>query len=147
MPLTICVHFPKLKIEFLHMPRRWTHVSICLRLHRWQRLEAQGSLHTRDWEPVTITLQALSLVEKASRSKFAAHYAWGTNKACKCKMDVKSTWNSYMASNVSCFMVTWIVFKNHLLEVGRTQNWETMTLWMLAIAYLFYFIMCEDLYE
>jgi hypothetical protein len=35
---------------------------------------------------------------------------------------------SYMASHGSCFMVTLIVFKNHLLEVGLTQNRETMTL-------------------
>jgi hypothetical protein len=34
--------------------------------------------------------------------------------------------DSYMASNGSCFMVTWIIFNNHLLEVGLTQNWETM---------------------
>ena len=25
---------------------------------------------------------------------------------------------SYMASNGSCFTVTWTIFKNHLLEVG-----------------------------
>ena len=30
--------------------------------------------------------------------------------------------DSYMASNGSCFTVTWIVFKNHLLEVGLTQK-------------------------
>ena len=34
----------------------------------------------------------------------------------------------YMASNGSCFMVTWIIFKKHLLEVGLTQNRETMAL-------------------
>jgi hypothetical protein len=28
--------------------------------------------------------------------------------------------DSYMTSNESCFMVTWIIFKNHLLEVGLT---------------------------
>ena len=38
---------------------------------------------------------------------------------CKVYMD------SYMASNGSCFMVTWIIFKNRLLEVGLTQNQET----------------------
>ena len=27
-----------------------------------------------------------------SQSKFASHYAWGTNGVCECKMDVKSTW-------------------------------------------------------
>ena len=31
-----------------------------------------------------------------------------------------------MASNGSCFMVTWIIFKNHLLEVGLTQIRESM---------------------
>ena len=38
---------------------------------------------------------------------------------CKVYMD------SYMALNGSCFMVTWIIFKNHLLEIGLTQNSET----------------------
>jgi hypothetical protein len=33
----------------------------------------------------------------------------------------------YIASNASC-MVTWIIFKNHLLEVGLTQDRETMAL-------------------
>ena len=60
---------------------------------------------------------------------------------CKVYMD------SYMASNGSCFMVTWIIFKNHLLELGLTQNWETMALRMPTIVDLFYFIMCEDLHE
>ena len=49
-----------------------------------------GPLHTRDWKPVTITSQALSLVEKAEPVKFASHYAWGTDGVCECKMDVKS---------------------------------------------------------
>ena len=26
--------------------------------------------------------------------------------------------DSFMASNGSCFMVIWIIFRNHLLEVG-----------------------------
>ena len=34
--------------------------------------------------------------------------------------------DSYMALNGSCFMVTWIIFNNHLLEVDLTQNQETM---------------------
>ena len=36
-------------------------------------------------------------------------------------------------------------FQNHLLEVGLTQNWETMPLRMLTTVDLFYPIMCEDL--
>ena len=35
---------------------------------------------------------------------------------------------SYMASNGSCFMVSWIIFKNHLLKVSLTQNQKTMAL-------------------
>ena len=30
-----------------------------------------------------------------------------------------------MASNGPCLTVTWIIFKNHLLEVGLKQNQET----------------------
>ena len=44
-------------------------------------------------------------------------------------------------------MVTWTIFKNHLLEVGLTQNRETMALRMLTTVDLFYFIMREDPYE
>ena len=52
--------------------------------------------------------------------------------------------HSYMASIRSCFMVTWTIFNNHLLEVGLTQNRETMALRMLTTVDLLYFIMCED---
>ena len=44
---------------------------------------------------------------------------------------------SYMALNGSCFMVTWTIFNNHLLEIGLTQNWETMTLRTLTTVDLF----------
>jgi hypothetical protein len=60
---------------------------------------------------------------------------------CKAYVD------SYMALNGSCFMVTWIVFINHLLEVGLTQNPETMALRTLTTVGLFYFIMCDDPHE
>ena len=40
---------------------------------------------------------------------------------CKVHMD------SYMASDGSYFKVTWPTFKNHLLEVGITQNRTTLT--------------------
>ena len=50
----------------------------------------------------------------------------------------------YMASNGSCFLVTWTIFKNHLLEVGLTQNQETMALRTLTTIDLFYLIMRED---
>ena len=41
---------------------------------------------------------------------------------CKVYMDF------CMASNGSWFMVTWIIFKNHLMEVDLTQNQETVAL-------------------
>jgi hypothetical protein len=30
--------------------------------------------------------------KRRNRSKFASHYAWGTNGVCECKRDVKCTW-------------------------------------------------------
>jgi hypothetical protein len=60
---------------------------------------------------------------------------------CKVYMD------SYMASNGSCFMVTWIIFNNHLLKVGLTQNQETKAPRMLTTFDIFYFIMCENPHE
>ena len=44
-------------------------------------------------------------------------------------------------------MVTWIIFKNYLLEIGMTQNQETVALQTFITVDLFYFIMCEDLHE
>ena len=53
---------------------------------------------------------------------------WGSN-GVKCVQDgCKVYTDSYMASNGSCFTVVWIIFKNYLLEVGLTQNWESMIL-------------------
>ena len=103
-----------------------------------------GPLHTQDWEPVTITLQALSLVEKVGpvQVRFTLRLMDQRRKwmqdGCRVYVD------SYMASNGSCFMLTWIIFKNHLLEVGLAQNRETMTLQTFTTVDLFYSIMCED---
>jgi hypothetical protein len=52
---------------------------------------------------------------------------------CKVYMD------SYMASKGSCVMVTWIIFKNFLLEVGPTHSRETMAPRMLTTIDLLYF--------
>ena len=41
-------------------------------------------------------------------------------------------------------MVTWTIVINHLLEVGPTQNQETMALQNLTTIDLLYFGMCED---
>ena len=54
-------------------------------------------------------------------------WVWAQIRRKMLGSDVKVYVDSYIASNGSCFMVTWIVFENHLLEVGLTQNhWETM---------------------
>ena len=55
--------------------------------------------------------------------------------------------DSYLASNGSCFMIIWIIFKNYFLYVGLTQNRETMALQTLTTVALFYFIMCENQHE
>ena len=65
------------------------------------------------------------------------HSKW-MQDGCKVYMD------SYMASNGSCFMVTWIIFLNHLLEVGQTQNRETIALQNLTTVDLLYIIIWED---
>ena len=103
-----------------------------------------GPLHTRHWEPVTITLRAISLVEKVGLVQ--VHFTlclrdqWSKwmQDGCKVYMD------SYMASNWSCFMVTWTILKNYPLEVGLTQNRETMAFRMLTMVDLLYFIMWKD---
>jgi hypothetical protein len=106
-----------------------------------------GPLHTQHWGPVTIALQALSLVEKAELVQ--VHFTLClTDQRSKwlqvgCKL-VKSTWIPAWHQNGSCFMVTWTISKNHLLEVGLTQNQETIALRHLTVIDLFLFIMCED---
>ena len=55
--------------------------------------------------------------------------------------------DSYTTSNGSCFVVTWHVFLNHLLEVGLTRNQETTAPWTLTTVGLFYFITYEDMLE
>ena len=102
-----------------------------------------GPIHTRDWEHVTIALQALSLVEKAEPVQVRLRDQRSMWMQDGCKVYIYS----YMASNGSCFMVIWIVFKNHLLKVSLTQNWETLALWTFTNLDLFHFIMCEDTHE
>jgi hypothetical protein len=96
---------------------------------------------------VTITLQALSMVEKLEPAQVRfthclrdQHSMW-MQDGCKVYMD------SYMASNGSCFMAIWTIYKNHLLEVGLTQHLEAMALRTLTTVDFFYFITCEDPHE
>jgi len=62
-------------------------------------------------------------------------------------MDAKVYMDSSMILNGSLFMVTWIVFKNHFLEVGLTQNQETTAFRVPATIDLFKLYMCEDMCE
>ena len=45
--------------------------------------------------------------------------------------------DSYMAPNGPCFMVTWIIFKNHLLEVSLTQTQGIVALRTLTTVELY----------
>ena len=112
-------------------------------------VELRATSHTHTWEtesPWPVHFKHSHWWKRRSRSNLASHYAWGTNGVRECKMDVKSTWipTWHRMDHVSCFMVKWTIFKNHILEVGLTQNHDTMTLWNLTIVKLSHFIMCED---
>ena len=109
-----------------------------------QMVIVRATSHTQDWEPVINTLQALFLVKKAEPVQV---------RFTLCSRDQRSKWlqdgcevyiDSYKASNGSCFIVTWIIFKNRLLEVGLTQNHDTMALQTFTTVGLFYFIVRED---
>jgi hypothetical protein len=95
---------------------------------------------------MTIVPQALSLVETAELVQVGFtlclrdQWSMWMQDGCRVYMD------SYMALNGSCFMVTRIIFNNHL-QVGLTQNWETLALQILTIIDVFYFILCKDLHE
>jgi hypothetical protein len=105
-----------------------------------------GPLHTQDWEPVTITLQALSLVEKAEPVQVHFTLRLRDRRSMWMRDGFKGYMDSYMASNGSCSMVTRIIRKPPL--GGRpTPNQETTALRMPTIVDLFYFIMCEDPHE
>jgi hypothetical protein len=117
----------------------------------WRKLASyscmEGRLHTRDREPVTHYSSSTLIDGKAKPVQvcFALrlrdqHSMW-LQDGCKVYMD------AYMASNGSYFMVTWTIFKNHLLEVGLKQHRETMVRRTLTTVGLFYFIMCEDPHE
>ena len=119
--------------------------------HWMQGLELSNKLSI--W--VAIKLRATSHTRLRARD----HYTWSTliggngrpgpsslhttlegptEYTSECKMDVKFYMDSYMVLSGSCFMVTWTIFRTHLLEIGLTQNWETMALQILTTVDLFY---------
>jgi hypothetical protein len=96
---------------------------------------------------MTITHQAPSLVEKAETVQVRFTLRLRDQRSMWMQDGCKVYMDSYMTSDGSCFMVSWTIFKNHLLEVSPTQNQETMALRTLTNIDLFYFIMCEDPHE
>jgi hypothetical protein len=60
-----------------------------------------------------------------------------------CKVYMDGTWHpmDHVSWSLGLF------FKNRLLEVGLTQNRETMALRTMTTVDLFYYIMCEDMNE
>ena len=88
-----------------------------------------GPLHKRDWVPVTITLQVLSLVEKTEPVQVLFTLCSRDQQHMWMQDGFKVYMDFYMVSNGSCFIVAWIILKKYLLKVGLTQNQNTMALW------------------
>ena len=86
---------------------------------------------------MTITLQALSLVEKAELVQVRFTLRLRNQRRMEMQYECKVYMNSYMTSNGSCFMVTWTILKNHLFNIIFAQNWETMALQKLMTVDLF----------
>jgi hypothetical protein len=79
---------------------------------------------------IIITLHALSLVEKVGpvQVSLPTTLEGPMEYICECEMDVRSTW-VFMWRQMD--HVSWslgLFSKIHLLEVGLTQNLETMAL-------------------
>jgi hypothetical protein len=91
------------------------------RTHNRLSFVDQGQLHTRDWEPVTITLRALSLVEKLEpvQVRFTLHLrdqrSMWMQDGCKVYMDSYMDQMNHVSWSLGLFS------KNHLLEVGLIQ--------------------------
>jgi hypothetical protein len=89
-----------------------------------------GPLHTQDWELLTITLHALLLVEKAESVQV------------RFTLRLRDQWSMWEQHGF-LHDIKWIIFhghldyfQTHLLEVGLTQNRETIALWFI----LFYHV-------
>ena len=106
--------------------------------HRRERERATSHTRLRARDPYTSLVGKVEPVQVRFTLRLRDRQSMWMHDGCKVYM------NSYMASHGSRFMVTWVVFKNHLLEVGLTRNRETMALQTLTSDDVFYFIMCED---
>ena len=125
-----CIHILYRSLKW-SVRRTWTGSTLP---HQWECLKCtchglSVSCVKWHWGPVTLSLQALSLVEKAEPVQvcITLHSRDQQSKwmqgGCGVYMD------SYMVSNGLCFIITWIVFKNHLWEVGLPpktgRSWHT----------------------
>ena len=83
----------------LHLYYIWT--LVCHYFFQIIRATSNTRLRARDH----YTSSTLIGGKRRSLSKFALHYAWGTNGVCECKMDVSSTWNPtwHQIGHLDCF--------------------------------------------
>jgi hypothetical protein len=115
--------------------------------HSGQKNSIEGHFTRETESPWPLHSKHLSLLEKAEpvqvcfTLRLRDQRSMGMQDGCEVYMD------SYMASNGPCFMITWIILKIHLVEVGLIQNRKTMALWKLITIDLFYFIICENPHE
>ena len=117
---------------YTNTPKRFVHICSESADSLQTQIDSLGPLHTRDWEPMTITLHALSLVEKAEPVQVRFTLRLRDQRNMWMQDGCKVYMVPYTTSNRSCVIVTWTIFKNHLLEVGLTQNQETMALQTLT---------------
>ena len=99
----------------------------------------RATSHTRLRARDQSTSHALSLVEKAEPVQVRFPPRLRDQRSLWMQDGCKVYRDSYVASNGLYFMVTWIIFKHHLLEVGVTQNQETMALRTLTTVGVFLF--------
>ena len=98
------------------------HHILLLRATSHTRLRARDHLcfmHSRWWTRSPSSLHTTTLEGP-------------TEYICECNMDVKVYMEFYMASMDHVSWSLGLFSKNHFLEVGLTQNWETMALRTLA---------------
>jgi hypothetical protein len=79
-----------------------------------------GPLHTRDWEPMTITLQALSSVEKEELVQVRFTLRLRDQQSMWMQDGCKVYMHSYVASNGACFIVHLDYFQ--ILPLGGRPN-------------------------
>jgi hypothetical protein len=94
----------------------------------------RGPLHTRPRAREHYTSSTLIGGKGRARPSSLQTTLEGPTKHVNARcMDAKSTWIPIWHRMDHVFMVTWIISKNHFLEIGLTHNRETMSLQMLTI--------------